>query len=236
MTQMIYPNVQIGAGPQIGDYVVIGHPPRCREPGELITVIGAGAVIRSHTVIYAGNQIGINFVTGHGVVIQEENQIGSHVSIGTHCVIEHHVKIGDGVRMDSRAFIPAYSVLKEGCWIGPNVVFANRYDPLFPNRRGRSKGVIIERGAKIGANVTLLPDIKIGENVLVGAGAVVVENVPPGSIVASNPAWVIKDTSELPHPCGALVEAYAGSESDGHSARRSGAEPLEPKRPALMKI
>src|SRR5712692_2016330 len=64
-TYHIYPNVTLGDGTQIGEYVIIGEPPRGKREGELATRIGAGAVIRSHTVIYAGNAIGANFQTGH---------------------------------------------------------------------------------------------------------------------------------------------------------------------------
>ena len=208
MTHKIYPNVQIDEEAQIGDYAIIGQPPRDREPGELPTVIGVRAVIRSHTVIYAGNVIGNDFATGHGVMIREENQIGNRVSIGTHSIIEHHVRIGDGVRIHSQAFIPEYSVLEEGCWIGPNVVFTNAYHPLCPKVKECLKGPTIKRGAKIGANATLLPDITIGENALVGAGAVVVEDVPPGTVVVGNPARVIKNISELRCPYGLIDKPY----------------------------
>lgn len=67
-------------------------------------------MIRSHTVIYAGNMIGNNSHTGHSVVIREENEIPDNVSIGTHSVIEHNVKIANEVRIHSQAFIPEYSV------------------------------------------------------------------------------------------------------------------------------
>jgi UDP-3-O-[3-hydroxymyristoyl] glucosamine N-acyltransferase len=124
-TCRIYPNVEIGAGAEIDDFVIIGVPPRGKGPGELKTVIGRNAVIRSHTVIYAGNTIGDDFQTGHHVMIRECNEIGSQVSIGTHSVVEHHVKIEDDARIHSQAFVPEYSVLEQGCWIGPNVVFTN---------------------------------------------------------------------------------------------------------------
>ena len=55
------------------------------------------------------------------------------------------------------------------------------------------------KGAKIGANATILPGVMIGQNALVGAGSVVVENVPDGAVVAGNPARIIKHTSELPY-------------------------------------
>jgi acetyltransferase-like isoleucine patch superfamily enzyme len=97
-------------------------------------------------------------------------------------------------------FIPEYSVLEEGCWIGPNVVFTNAKYPLSPGVKDNLAGPTIRKGAKIGANVTLLPGVVIGENALVGAGSVVVRDVPPGAVVAGNPARVIRQISELPYP------------------------------------
>ncbi len=127
----IYKNVIIGKNAQIGEYVIIGEPPRGYEDGELVTVIGDNCVIRSHAVIYAGNKIGNNFQTGHGINIRELNEIGDDVSIGTHSIIEHHIKIADKVRIHSNVFIPEYSYLKEGCWIGPCVTITNVLHPLF---------------------------------------------------------------------------------------------------------
>src|SRR3989338_3327117 len=102
-TYKLFKNVKLGKQCEIGDFAVIGVPPRGKREGELKTVIGDGAVIRSHTVIYAGNKIGKNFQTGHGTMLREENQIGDNVSIGTQSIIEHHVKIGSGARIHSGA-------------------------------------------------------------------------------------------------------------------------------------
>jgi UDP-3-O-[3-hydroxymyristoyl] glucosamine N-acyltransferase len=79
----IYDNVEIGKNVEIEEFCIIGKPPRGKTNGELKTVIGDNSVIRSGTVIYAGNIIGENFNTGHNVVIREENKIGANVSIGT---------------------------------------------------------------------------------------------------------------------------------------------------------
>jgi acetyltransferase-like isoleucine patch superfamily enzyme len=201
-------HVELGEGSQVDDFVIIGRPPRGKGEGELPTSIGVRAVIRSHTVIYAGNRIGDDFSTGHGVMLREENQIGHRVSIGTHTVVEHHVVIGDDVRIHSQAFIPEYSVLEEGCWIGPNVVFTNALHPLCPKAKQCLKGPTIRRGAKIGANATLLPDVTVGENALVGAGSVVVEDVPAGAVVAGNPARAIKQVSELDCPYHLIDRPY----------------------------
>ncbi|MCK4393968.1 transferase [Candidatus Bipolaricaulota bacterium] len=195
----IHENADIGEGAVIGDFVIIGEPPRGKKPGELKTVIGKNAIIRSHTVIYAGNVIGNGFQTGHHVMIREENKIGDNVSIGTSSVIEHHVCIEDGVRIHSQAFIPEETTLEAGCWIGPNVVITNARYPLSPGVKSTLKGATVRRNAKIGANVTLLPGIIIGENALIGAGAVVAKDVPAGKVVVGNPTHVIRDVSELPY-------------------------------------
>ncbi|HXK39529.1 MAG TPA: transferase, partial [Candidatus Paceibacterota bacterium] len=108
----IYQNVQLGVDSLIEDFCIVGTPPRGAADGELTTRIGDGALIRSHTVVYAGNAIGRNFQTGNKVNIRELNRIGNNVSVGTLSVIEHHVEIGDGVRIHTQAFIPEYSVLE----------------------------------------------------------------------------------------------------------------------------
>lgn len=194
---IIFPNVMLGEEISLGEFVLVGEPPRGKYAGELLTRIGQGAEIRSHSVIYAGNIIGINFQTGHGVLIREENVIGDHVSIGSHSVIEHHVKIGNNVRIHSNAFIPEYSVLEEGCWVGPGVILTNALYPRSQGVKESLQGPIICHGAKIGAGAVLLPGITIGRNSLVGAGAVVVSDVPEGVVVVGNPARFVRDVSDI---------------------------------------
>jgi acetyltransferase-like isoleucine patch superfamily enzyme len=194
---IIHPNVSLGVESVVGHFVVIGEPPRGQQPGDLETQIGPNARVRSHTVIYAGNVIGANFQTGHNVMVREMNEIGDDVSIGTHSVIEHHVRLADRVRIHSNAFIPEYSVLEEGAWVGPNVVFTNALYPLSPNVQATLEGPHLQAGAKIGANATLLPGVKVGRNALVGAGSVVVHDVPDNKVVVGNPARVIKDVTDL---------------------------------------
>jgi acetyltransferase-like isoleucine patch superfamily enzyme len=195
----IYQNVQLGLESLVEDFCIVGAPPRGAADGELTTTIGDCAILRSHTVVYAGNVIGRNFQTGNKVNIRESNRIGNNVSVGTLSVIEHHVEIGDGVRIHTQAFIPEYSVLEDGCWIGPNVTLTNAKYPLSPGAKEQLAGPVIRKGAKIGANATILPGVVVGENALVGAGAVVVRNVPAGTVVAGNPARVISQIADLPY-------------------------------------
>jgi len=206
-TVIILKNVKFGKNPKVGDFCIIGEIPRGKG-GRLKTEIGDNTLIRSHTVIYAGNKIGNNFQTGHGVLIREENEIGNNVSIGSHTVIEHHIKIGNNVRIHSNTFIPEYSVLEDNCWIGPGVVFTNVLHPLCPKAKKCLKGPTIKKGAKIGAGSVLLPDVTIGENSLIGAGSVVVGDIPDGVVAIGNPAKVIKKIKDLKCRYGLVKKPY----------------------------
>ena len=185
-TAIIYPNVEFGKNVIIEDYCIIGTP--FKGQADEKTIIGDNAIIRSHTIIYAGNQIGSNFQTGNKANIRELNKIGNNVSIGTLSVVEHHVTIEDNVRIHSQVFIPEYTLLDEGCWLGPNVVITNAKFPTHPNVKNELQGARVFPKAKIGANSTILPGIRIGENSLVGAGSVVTKNVKSEMVVAGNPA------------------------------------------------
>jgi len=197
--KQIYDAVVLGENTTIEDFCIIGVPARGHSSGDMKTIIGSDAHIRSHTVIYAGNRIGKGFQTGNKVNIRELNTIGDHVSIGTLSVIEHHVTIGDHVRIHSQVFVPEYSIIEAGAWLGPNVVLTNAKYPLSPDVKESLKGPTIKKGAIIGANATILPGVVIGENSLIGAGSVVVHDVPQGAVVVGNPAKIIKDISELPY-------------------------------------
>jgi len=206
----VYKNVKVGKCSTIHDFVSIGIPARGMMEGESRTAIGRNAVIRSHSVIYAGNIIGEEFQTGHGVMIRENNRIGKGVSVGSHTVIERDSDIGNNVRMHSNVFIPEYTTIEEDAWIGPNVVMTNTVHPLCDRAKECMKGPIIKRGAIIGANSTILPRITVGVNSVVGAGSVVTKDVPDGCVVAGNPARIIKRVGDLRCSSGLKEKPYSG--------------------------
>ena len=197
----VFPNVRLGRNVIMEDFCVIGHPFQTAV-SEQSTFIGDDAVIRSHTVIYSGNNIGNNFQTGHHALIRENNEIGDNVSVGSYANIEHHVKIEDNVRIHSKAFIPEFTHLKRNSWIGPGVIITNASFPRAERTKETLKGAIIEQNAKIGAGVVLLPGIRVGEN------------VPANAVVAGSPAKIIKmisdlrykDTGELVYPNSSTIQ------------------------------
>jgi acetyltransferase-like isoleucine patch superfamily enzyme len=93
--------------------------------------------------------------------------------------------------------VPEFSVLEEECWLGPHVVLTNAKYPRSRNVKKQLAGPCIERGAKIGANATILPGVRVGAGALVGAGAVVTKDVPPGVVVVGNPARICNDVARL---------------------------------------
>ncbi len=194
---VIFPNTAIGEGADVGLYSVIGYPPAHAKPGDHETRIGRDVVIRSHVVVYAGTRIGERVQIGHGALLREFSTVGNDVGIGSRSIIEHRVTIGDRVRIHSAAFIPEFTVLEEECWIGPCVVITNAKYPANRHTKANLQGPVVKRGARIGANATLLPGVVIGEYALVGAGAVVTRDVPPHGVVMGNPARLTKRLSDL---------------------------------------
>lgn len=125
------------------------------------------------------------------VVVLKNAVIGEDCNICSHCLIENDVVIGDRVTIKCGVQIWDGLRIENDVFIGPNATFTN--DP-YP--RSKQEFVllqtIIKKGATIGANVTVLPDITIGENAMVGAGSVVTKDVPPNVLVVGNPARIIK--------------------------------------------
>lgn len=193
----IYKNVELGQNVTIEDFVIIGKPPAGAADGEFVTRIGDNSIIRSHTVIYAGVMVGDEFQTGHHVTIREHVTLGSRVSVGTSSVVEHHVQMADGVRLHSQVFVCEFSVIEEDAWLGPQVSLTNAKYPKFPGVKDHLRGVKLCRSSKLGASVTVLPGVVVGENALVGAGSVVTKDVPGDEIWVGNPASFLKPVSDV---------------------------------------
>jgi acetyltransferase-like isoleucine patch superfamily enzyme len=192
----IFDGVILGDGASVDETAIIGVPPVGAEEDALQTVIGPGAVIRSHTVIYAGVRIGARLNTGHGAMIREDNVLGDDVSVGTNAVLEFGNRLGNRVRVHSGCFLEN-GFVEDDVFLGPHVVFTDDPHPMCPRYRDCLGGPTVRRQASVGANVTLLPGVEVGEGALIGAGSVVAEDVPPGVVAAGNPARAVKKIEDL---------------------------------------
>lgn len=208
MNTVIYPGVQWHPDDStIGPFVILGEPPRQTKPGERTLILGNQATIRSFTTIYAGSTLGHRLNTGHSVMIREDNQLGDDVSVGTSSVLEYGNKIGDRCRIHSGCFLE-WVTLGHDVFVGPNVVFTDDPHPICPKYKECVGGPVIGAFTRIGANSTILPGVKIGEHCLIGAGSVVTQDVPDHSVVAGNPAKVIKQITELECKTGIYERPY----------------------------
>jgi len=187
-------NVILGKNHKIAATAILGHLPREEKCPPL--KIGDNAIIRDYTVIYKGVEIGNNFQSGHHAMIREWNKIGDNVSVGTSAVLEPGNQIGNNVRIHSQCFLEKV-ILKDNVFIGPGTVFTDDPHPPCPKWQECVGGAVVEENVSIGANCTILPGVKIGANSLIGAGSVVVKDVPANSVAAGNPARKIKNIDEL---------------------------------------
>ena len=123
-------------------------------------------------------------------VVLQNAMIGENCNICAHTLIENDVVIGNNVTIKSGVYVWDGITLEDNVFIGPCVAFTNDKKPRSKQYPEKFPQTIVEMGASIGANATILPGIRIGQNALIGAGAVVTKDVPANAIVVGNPAII----------------------------------------------
>ncbi len=133
-------------------------------------------------------QIGENTFIWQFCVVLSEAKIGANCNICSHCLIENKVILGNNVTIKSGVQIWDGVTLQDNVFVGPNVTFTNDIVPKSKVYPTEFKKTIVQKGASIGANSTLIAGITIGENAFIGAGSVVTKNIPANTIWYGNPA------------------------------------------------
>jgi len=127
-------------------------------------------------------------------------EIGSNTKIGTFVEIQKGAKIGQNCKISSHSFICEGVTIEDNVFVAHGVMFINDIYPRATNPEGALQTeadwkcipTLIKKGASLGSNATVLAGITVGENAIVGAGSVVTKDVPPNTIVAGNPARIIR--------------------------------------------
>lgn len=161
-------------------------------------VLGAGARLRSGTVLYDGSIIGRGLETGHGVVVREGCKIGDAVSIWSNTVVDYGCRIGDRVKIHCNCYVAQYTEIEDDVFLAPGVTIANDLYPGNERSAQLMAGPRIGAGAQIGVNVTILPFVRIGAGALIGAGSVVTRDIPAGVVAFGNPAVARRAVGDLP--------------------------------------
>lgn len=152
------------------------HPTSVADPG---AVIGRGTKVWHFCHLMPTCKVGENCILGQNVYIDNNVEIGKRVKI------QNNVSIYNGV------------IIEDDVFLGPSMVFTNVINPRsFIERKSEFKKTIVRKGATIGANATVLCGVEIGSFAMVGAGAMVVKNIPPYALIVGNPGHQIGWVSE----------------------------------------
>jgi acetyltransferase-like isoleucine patch superfamily enzyme len=195
----VHEGTVIGPGCAIGDNAVLGKRPvlsaRSTSAGEVgRLVLGREVRVSAGAVLAAGAELGDGCVVGDLATVRERVRVGEGVVIGRGVCIENDVEIWAFTKIQTNAYITAGTVLEAHVFIAPGVVTTN--DNLMgrtERRHALKKGPVVRRGARIGGAVVLLPGVEVGEEAFIGAGAVVIGDVPAGKVVVGIPGRVLRD-------------------------------------------
>jgi UDP-2-acetamido-3-amino-2,3-dideoxy-glucuronate N-acetyltransferase len=139
-----------------------------------------------------------NFVNLYGCEVDDNTKIGCLVEI------QKNAKIGKNCKISSHTFICEGVTIEDEVFVGHNVTFINDKYPKATNGNGglqteadwAVQPILVKRGASIGSGATILCNVKIGENAIIGANSLITKDVPANSIVAGNPARVMRSIKE----------------------------------------
>ena len=198
---VIHAGSLIGNNVRVDDNTVIGKLPMkaalsavTQDQALAPCSIADDCMIGAMAVIYRGCILNSKVMVADLASLRENVEVGEYTIIGRGVTIENKVRVGSRCKIETEAYITALSEVGDGCFIAPEVTFTN--DNFLGRTKERfkfHKGVTMKRGARIGANVTVLPGLTLGEDALVAAGSVVTRDVPARKVVMGSPAKIWRD-------------------------------------------
>ncbi|MCS1352252.1 acyltransferase [Mechercharimyces sp. CAU 1602] len=197
---VILAGTKIGEGVTIADHTVLGRYPRpsktstARQDADLPTLkIGNGVIIGSGSVLYRGSLLAQDVMVGDLATIRERCEVGERVTVGRGVTLENDVSIGAHSKIQSNAYITAYTSVEDYVFIAPCVITTNDdYMGRTEERFQFVKGPHIKRGARVGGGVTLLPGVTVAEESFIAAGAVVTRDTESGMVYMGVPAKPVR--------------------------------------------
>lgn len=202
---VIRSGVRIGPGCVINDGAILGKRPgraglsatTAERQDHQPLILGEGVTVGAGCVLYVGSTVGNRVFFGDKATLREDVTVGELTIIGRGVTVENRVTIGRKCKIETEAYVTAFSTIEDYCFIAPEVTFTNdNFLGRTEERKRHFGGPRLKKGARIGANATLLPNVTIGEDALVAAGSVVTRDVPDRMIVAGVPARLIRPVPE----------------------------------------
>lgn len=201
---VVYEGSNFGSNIKILDNVVIGKQPVAPFVEHGVFKIskmpaiefGDNIIIGTASIFYAGSKIGSYFYSADRIIVRESAKIGNHVTVGKDSIVEHHVQIGNYTKIQSKALVGEGMIVGDHVFIGP--YFNGACDKFMDRIEERVfEPPRIKSYARIGAHVVLVAGITVGEDSVVGAGAVVTKDVPDYSVAVGIPARVVKENIDV---------------------------------------
>ncbi len=152
-----------------------------KQPARRLPIIHPRADVQT-------SHVGDGTTIWQDTIVLKGARIGADCNLNAHCFVENDVVIGDRVTLKCGVYVWDAMRIADDVFVGPNVTFCNDRMPRSKKRPEKFVPVILEKGCSIGAGAIILPGVTVGENAMVGAGAVVTRDVKPFEIVVGNPA------------------------------------------------
>jgi acetyltransferase-like isoleucine patch superfamily enzyme len=158
--------------------------------------IGPDVLIGGYVVIHAGVEIGAGARVGDHAQIRDRAKIGPGATVGSLSSVDPDVTVGARASVQARCYLSAGTVVEDDVFIGPGVTLANDNTMDRHPAEMELEGPLLRRACRVGAGVVVCPAIEIGEEAFVAAGAVVVADVAPRSVVMGVPARSIRQVPD----------------------------------------
>jgi UDP-2-acetamido-3-amino-2,3-dideoxy-glucuronate N-acetyltransferase len=192
----------------------------------------SGTFVHPTAIVDPGAAVGEGTRIWHWVHVSGAAVIGERCSLGQNVYVGNAVRIGNGVKIQNNVSVYDRVTLEDGVFCGPSMVFTNVHNPRAEvERKDEYRPTLVRRGATLGANCTILCGVTIGEYAFVGAGAVVLADVPDFALVVGVPArqvgWMSRHGERLHLPLEGDTEATCPHTGDRYR--------LEERRLRLMR-
>ena len=202
------PHVCVEEGTRIGEASVVeggallGKVPRlARDSATALESLsplrlGVRVTVCAGAIVYAGSVVADEAIIGDQAQVRERSVIGPQTVVGRGTAIDNDVVIGARVKIQSNVYVTAFSVIEDDVFIGPRASTTND-DTMNRHEPGAAmRGATLRRACRIGGGAVLVPDVEVGEEAFVAAGAVVTKDVPPRAFMMGVPARQVREVSD----------------------------------------
>jgi UDP-2-acetamido-3-amino-2,3-dideoxy-glucuronate N-acetyltransferase len=195
---VIHAGTVVGSGARFQDGAIVGKPvalgPRSRAPREPPppAVVGEGVTVCAGAVVVAGARLEAGSVVGDQAHVRERSVVGEGSVVGRGSQVDCDVAVGAGVRIQTNCYLTGYSVLENDVFVGPGTTLTND-DTIGRRAEQPLRGATLRRACRVGGGVVIAPAVEVGEEAFVAAGAVVVSDVPPRTVVMGVPAREVRE-------------------------------------------